>query len=80
MFHMTCQVTKEQPMPYDSFLLRVWPAQISDDSMSSWRATLIRIRDGATQTFTEPIQLVTFLEGRTAGNWRPTEDLVQPRP
>ncbi len=48
--------------------------------MSSWQATLIRIQDGATQTFTEPIQLVTFLEGRTAGNWRPTEDLVPPRP
>lgn len=52
--------------PHDSYLLRVWPG-----AGSSWRATLTRVRDGATRTFTEPVALIDFLSDRALAGWPP---------
>lgn len=56
-------------MPYDSYLLRVWSDGADASAGLVWRATLTRVRDGATQNFANPANLLAFLEGRQTGTW-----------
>jgi hypothetical protein len=67
----------EAPVPYDSFLLRVWSIGPDAALVRVWRATLTRVRDGATQNFSNPADLLSFLEGKQTGTWHLT-DSVEP--
>lgn len=67
-------------MPYDSFLLRIWPAREAAVGAAPWRAILVRIQDGAKQTFTEPGQLLAFLQGRAVDAWHAPDEREQGHP
>ena len=57
---------------HDSYLLRVWPGA------APWRATLTRVGDGASRTFTDPTALVVFLTDPSPSGWKEgsAEELV----
>ncbi len=54
-------------LPYASFLLRVWSIGPDAASVRVWRATLTRVRNGATQDFMNPADLLACPEGKQTG-------------